>query len=710
MSAESPAACPHCGLATAAGGTYCCYGCELAASIAAEGKERRTELRGVLTFSLLLSMMVMMLSLFLFAEDVYDAGAGAGLVWMRTFYRVLSGVLATPVVVLLGAPLARRALRALAARRLTMDLLIATGAAAAYLISVVALVRGRGGVYFDSATAALLLSTLGRYLEATARASASRVIAPSLQLAAAPVLAAAAASEGGGEFRLMSPAEIVPGMRLRIEVEQVLPVDAVIRGSSDRVEVTLGVLTGSATPVTRHVGDELPAGAVPVSGALECVALRGARASTLERLAELSRSLKDRPSKLQRLADGFATVLVPAVAVLALGTLVVTAMRATLESAVIASLAVVLAACPCTYGVATSLVLWLALRKAMDHGVCIRSAAAIEELAAVTTVAFDKTGTLTRSTIALLGVELSAGAELAEVQGIVATLEAGSRHPVALALARWAGDLAPDAAETIDDRRVVVGCGVAGRDAGGRSVLLGSARWLRDEGAHLPAEADDAADVRVALTRDGDLLARFRIGELARPEARAAVQALAAQGIAALMLTGDSSAGGRAIAEPLGIEARTELSPVDKLACLEPLGKKVAMVGDGVNDAPALASVGPSFAMAGGTGLARGMAQVTLLDEDLRLVPWTLALARRAMQVGWQNMVASTIYNVVFLALAASGSLRPVWAGVSMLTSSLLTLASSLRVNAVADPEGAALGEATIPEVPPLTPLEGAVS
>ena len=689
---SKPAACAHCGLATASAGAYCCYGCELSASISAEGKERRTELHGVITFSLLLSMMVMMLSLFLFAEDVYDAGPEAGLVWMRRFYRVASGVLATPVVLMLGVPLGRRAWRALAARKLTMDLLVVAGALAAYGMSIVAVLRGKGGVYFDSATSALLLSTLGRYLEATARASASRVIGPALRLAAMPVLAAETA---GGAYRRMSPALITPGMRLRIEVEEVLPVDAVIVGDvgdagdagSGGVEVTLGVLTGAAMPVARRVGEELPAGAVPVSGTLDCVALRGARESTLERLAELSRSLRERPSRLQRLADGFAAVLVPAVMLLALGTLVVTAMRSTLESAVIASLAVVLAACPCSYGVATPLVLWLALRKALENGVCIRSAATIEELAAVTTVAFDKTGTLTLPTLAVLDAELSPGAERTDVQGLVAALEAGSRHPVALALGCWA---AGSASVLLADRRVVVGCGVEGRDAAGRKLLLGSGRWLRDQGVTLCSALSDGAELRVALAREGEVLARFEVGEVVRPEARAAVEALSLRGlqIRALMLTGDSEAGARAIAGPLGMEAYAALSPVDKLTRLARFGKHVAMVGDGVNDAPALASVGPSFAMEGGTGLSRGLAQVTLLREDLRLVPWTLVLSRRAIEVGWQNLVASTIYNLVFLALAATGSLRPVWAGLSMLTSSLLTLVSSLRVNAVEAPEG----------------------
>ena len=478
-------------------------------------------------------------------------------------------------------------------------------------------------------------------------------------------------------------------MRLRVEVEEVLPVDAIVvaaPGAPEVVDVTLGVLTGTAAPVARRAGEEVPAGAIPVSGPLEVVALRSARESTLERLAELARSLEDRPTRLQRLADAFAGALVPVVAALALGTLAFTAVHASFDRAVIASLAVVLAACPCTYGVATPLVLWLALRKALEKGVCVRSAAAIEELASVTTVAFDKTGTLTRPDLTVIGADLAEDTDRAEILALVSALEAGSRHPVAQALARWSGGAE---AAGLRDRRLVPGSGVEARDAEGRRVLLGSTGWLVRNGVTVTREGThDAAHVRVALARDGQVLARFAIGEALRPEACHAIATLRAMGIGALMLTGDTEAGARAVAELLGIEARAGLSPEEKLAALAALGKKVAMVGDGLNDAPALAAVGPGFAMEGGAGLARGMARVTLLRSDLGLVPWTLSLARRAMAVGWQNLVASTAYNLVFLALAATGSLRPVWAGLSMLGASLLTLASSLRVSAFPGPAG----------------------
>ena len=166
--------CRHCGLSDASAGDYCCYGCELAAQIAAEGKQRQSELYGVITFSLLLSMIVMMLSLFLFAEDVYGAGADAGLGWMRRVYKVASALLSTPVILLLGIPLAKRAWGSLRERTLSMDLLVLTGAVAAYVLSISALLRNEGGVYFDSATSALVLTTLGRYLEASARALVER--------------------------------------------------------------------------------------------------------------------------------------------------------------------------------------------------------------------------------------------------------------------------------------------------------------------------------------------------------------------------------------------------------------------------------------------------------------------------------------------------------------------------------------------------------
>jgi heavy metal translocating P-type ATPase len=668
----------HCGLAVPASGEYCCYGCELAATLAAEGAQREARTKGALTFSLLLSMAVMMLSLFLYAEDVYGAAPGAGLGWLRQAYRVASAALSAPVMILLGLPLARRAARSARSGQLTMDLLVVTGAFAAFGLSLAGVISRRG-VYFDSATSALLLATLGRYLEATARAKASRMLGPLLELARGPVLA----GPERGELALISPALVAAGMRVRVDVEGVLPVDARLVGGP--VEVNLGVLTGEAVPVTLQVGAEVPAGAVPVSGPMECVALRASRASTLERLAGLARDLHARPSPLKRAADAFAAAIVPIVFTLAIGTFVGWAAAVSIERAAIVALAVVLAACPCTYGVATPLALWLGLRRALEAGVCIRDAKALEALARVNIVAFDKTATLTERDLEVLEVEVSGGATRAEALALAAALDAGSRHPVATALValaarEGAGSVALAAA------RLEVGRGATGVDGEGRALVLGSRRFLREHGVEVASPAALGPDVRVALAREGIVIARFRIGESLRAEAARAIEALRADGVQTLMLTGDTAPGARSVAESLGIPYFAALSPEDKVERVRLLGDRAAMVGDGLNDAPALAGPGPSFAVSGGTDLARCMAQVTLLRPDLRLVPWTLALARRTRSIARRNLGWATAYNGVFLLLAMSGALRPVWAGLSMLTSSLLTLASSLRVSTIALP------------------------
>ncbi|MEZ4299986.1 MAG: heavy metal translocating P-type ATPase [Polyangiaceae bacterium] len=684
--APAEVGCAHCGLAARGGDLYCCYGCELAAQIAREGAEEHGHVRATLLVSLLLSMVVMMLSLFLFSEDVYGASAGEELAWLRTGYRFASGLLATPVVLMLGLPVARRALSSLRRARLSMDLLVSLGAFAAYGISVYSLVAGRHGVYFDSAVSALLLSTLGRYLEARGRAQASSLLGPSLKRSTEPVMVA---REGESAFSEQAPSLVMPGDRLRIDTEEVLPVDArLLTGPAD---VNLGVLTGESVPVVKQAGDELPAGAILVSGAVEVLALRALHDSTLERLSDLAKKLSARPASLQRWADRFAAAMTPLVAVIAMGTLVFHAQRATGEEGVIAALSVVLAACPCTYGVATPLVFWLALRKALSHGALVRNASVLEDLSTVRAVAFDKTGTLTERSLSVSRVKIAPGVTEPEVRALVASLEQGTKHPVGRALEAYASpDVGHVPARTpaLKARKHLAGRGVCGADLEGRPLLLGSPSWLAEMGIDDLGNAEDCARVRVALARDGRTIAWFEVGEALKPEAREAVTALADMGISSFMLTGDATEGAAVAARALGIEAHAGLSAEDKVRALERAGGGVAMVGDGLNDAPALAGSRTSFAVHGGTDLARGMAQVSLLTPDLRLVPWTVALARRSFSIARWNLLGSTAYNLIFLTLAATGMLKPVWAGLSMATSSLLMIASALRVRTFPPPIG----------------------
>jgi Cu2+-exporting ATPase len=661
--------CERCGLPAPGAARFCCYGCELAAELDAGDQGAAERARGALTLCLLLSMFVMMLSLFLYAEDVYGATADQGMARLRQLYRWAAVGLSTPVVVLCGGLLLRRALRELAAGRLTMDLLVSTGGLTAYALSVASTAAGGREVYFDSAVSALLLGTFGRYLEATARAGAGARLGSTLAGPARPV----ERLEGERSVVAVGAAEVRPGDRLRVAQDQALPVDATLVGGP--AELDLALLTGESRPRVAQAGEVVPAGAVPVSGSLECVAVRTARESTLEQLAELSRSLRDRRAGVQRWADRFAAVLSPLVWALAVTAVAYWTAREGVGRGVVVGLAVLLAACPCTYGVAVPLTLWLALRRALEEGVLIRSAETLESLAKVRMVAFDKTGTLTEAVPRLAAVRLEPGAGVSreEALALAAGLAAGSRHPLARAIV----EAAPGTAAPVVGVRSLPGLGVEGRDQEGRPVALGAPGLLRRHGAGV----QDGP--RVLLGREGRVLAELEVEETLRPEAAAAVEALREQGVGSAVLSGDPARGGLGVVSGLGIRAEAGLAPVEKAARLSALAAEhgpTAMVGDGLNDAPALASVGPSFAVRGGSDLARGMAEVALGEADLRLVPWTLALARRAMRVARRGLWAATAYNLLFLSLAATGRLRPVLAGLAMLTSSVLTVAVAQQV------------------------------
>ncbi|MEJ7734312.1 MAG: HAD-IC family P-type ATPase [Polyangiaceae bacterium] len=646
---------------------FCCYGCELAARIQTEAREDHAGLLGTLSFTLVLSMIVMMLSLFLYAEDVFvDAAGDRELAWMRTGYRWASLCLATPVLVLAGGPLLRRALAELSAGRLSMDALIVSGASAAFALSTWHVLGDRGGIYLDSATAALVLATFGRYLEAVARSRASRALGPLLEVSRSSAYRLA----DDGSKRTVAAAEIAVGMRIEVPAEQVVPADLAL--DAEAAEVDLAVLTGESRPVVLARGDTVPAGAVAVGASIVGWALRPAHDSALERLATLARGLTARSSPTLRWADRFATVLVPAAGLLAAATFVYWSLSATLEKGVVTALAVVLVACPCSYAIASPLVHWITLRTAFARGVLVRSPDVLEALAHARTVAFDKTGTLSGTELAVTSEFLAPGMGREEIMGLVCSLEGDATHPIARALRRVAGDATP---APLTSRRYVPGSGALGTDRGGRALVLGRG----PEGT-------------IVLERDGAELARFELAETLRPEAPAAVDELRRQGLRVVILSGDAPDRVARAAEALRVDGSAGLGPTDKLASLRALGDHVVMVGDGLNDVPALAGRATSFTLGEAAPLAKGVAQVTLLEPDLRLVPWTIAKARHAVRLVKWLIAGSTVYNVVFVALAASGALIPVFAGLSMLLSSLIALAFAVGVGTDPRADDAAAG------------------
>ncbi len=647
--------CVHCGLPARQGTRYCCYGCELAAQILCEAEADHAPLKNTLTFSLLLTMSVMMLSLFLYAGDLYEGAEEGGLLWLRAFYRFFSWFLATPVMVLAGLPLTKRAFTDLGRGHLSMSLLIAFGAWAAYGLSVYALVDGRAAIYFDSATAAVVLATLGRYLEATARSKASGLLGSSVDSNPKSVLAH---DEQGRDLGMLSPVELEPGMRIRVPAEAVVPVDMCLQSTG---AFNLAVLSGESQPVTLGPGDAVSAGAVPVSVAAEGVVLRRAKDSALERLGELARGLLEQPSKLFRTADRFASWLTPVVGCVAGASLLYGWATFGLEDGVVRALSVALVACPCAYAIAAPLVHWIAMRRALFAGVVVRRSHVFEKLAALDTVAFDKTGTLTYPHLEVYHLELVGPSSRQQVLSWVHALEQESCHPVGQALLRYATHVRPALLE--GECSVVPGWGVTGKDMEGHTLSLGKDASIGGSG--------------VVFCRDGACLARFSLREQIRKEAYKAISALKQQGIDVLILSGDAERPARLVSEALGVRLQANSGAEDKLRHLFSLGSRAAMVGDGLNDVPSLAGGITGFAMGEGAGLARGVADIVLQKNDLGLVPWTIRFARIVQSRLRYLLAASTLYNIVFLAMAAGGYLKPAWAGLSMMFSSLLTLLAS---------------------------------
>lgn len=650
--------CRHCGLTAPAGADYCCFGCELAAKIREDGEKDHARLYAAFNLSLVLSMVIMMLSLFLYAEDVFDAHGDTELAWMRSAYRVASAILATPVMALAGYPLLQHAWARLSRGYLSMEALIAGGAFAAYGLSLVAVFDGSSAIYFESATAAIVLTTLGRYLEASARSKASKTLGPLLSLSRGPVWI----RRSNGVWSRAAASSVVPGDLLRVPIEETVPADLIL--GTESAEVELGVLTGEPKPQRVLRGAVVPAGAIVLSGppeGIEGVAQNSARESTAEKLALLAKSLSEHPSASMRWADRLARWLTPLVLIVAAGTAIYWSQTQGAEVAVINALAVVLVACPCTYGVVAPLVHWLVLQRALSIGALIRSPEAIERLDRVRTVAFDKTGTLT-SALEVKEMVLAEGADREETLGVVRALEDGSRHPIARALAAFAGEVEP---AELRDRRVLPGAGVSAIDRRGRALSLQASRSGQGD---------------VELLADEAVVARFFIDEQLKPEAQRAIAALAALGLRVVILSGDREDRVARIATALGVPGYGALSPAAKAERLAGLGAGVAMIGDGLNDAPAVAGVSASIAVGGATDLLRGLADVTLDDGDLSKIAPLFELAGRAMRTVRRMIFFSALYNVVFIALAACGTLRPVFAGASMLIASLLALAFAARL------------------------------
>ncbi|HTW55956.1 MAG TPA: heavy metal translocating P-type ATPase [Thermoplasmata archaeon] len=579
----------------------------------------------------------------------------------------LAAALALVVQGYAGSPFYRGAWEALRRRIGNMDLLIAVGTTAAYGESLAALLlpgRLPAVYYFDAAAMIVTLILTGSYLEHLTRVRAGSALA---RLAdSLPTTAAVVGPEGD---RTVPVAELAPGTVVRVAPGARYPVDGVVRAG--RTSADESILTGEPLPVPKSPGDAVLAGAWNREGAVEVEVRRVGGDAFVGQVAALLGEAEMARVPLQRTADRIAAAFVPLVLALALGAAVgwATLGRAPLSVSILIFVTVAITACPCAFGLATPAAILVATGRAAEDGILFRGGDAIARTAQVDRVLLDKTGTLTAATPSVATISPCAGASGPEVLGLAAGLSTGVDHPLATSVRRRAAEerCAP---VPFDERTVDPGRGVRGR-SGGRSVAFLSVETARGEGADLAplaawwARVTAAGESGSVVLVDGRPVGGISFRADLSPGAPAAIASLRALGVDVEMVTGDAPAPARAVADAVGIAVvHAGVDPAGKVAVVDAArrtGHRVAFVGDGINDAAALAAADVGMAIGSGTDVAREAGQVLLVRSDLRGVPAAIALARRTVARVGENLRWAIGYNAVLLPVA--GGLLVPWLG-----------------------------------------------
>ncbi len=590
--------------------------------------------------------------------------------------------LAAPVQFLGGGRFARAGIKALRGGAGTMDLLVALGTWAAFLLSVADFFAGgEKPLYFEASGAVITLVLLGRWLEAGARRHAADAIAGlgALRPERARVLRDGIETEVPlGRVAVGDLVVIRPGERI--------PVDGIVREGDGDVDES--VITGESVFAQKAVGDAVVGGALNGDARLVVEVSAIGAETVLARMARAVEAAQAGKPPIQRLADRVSAVFVPVVLVVAALTAAGWLFSgARVSEATINAVSVLVIACPCALGLATPMAIMVGTGMAARRGILIRDATALERAHAVTTVVFDKTGTLTAGAPRLTDLFPAPGATRETVLSLAAALQSGSEHPLARAVLDAAG---PGKVSPASDIRALPGRGVSGI-VGGVSLLLGSTRLLEEAGGvagGLASDADrlarDGRTIAWLATGTGEVLGLFGFSDVMRPGAANAVALLRAMGLRTLLLSGDSAAATSHVAAAVGVDAwDAGVPPVGKASRLQQLratGAVVAMVGDGVNDAPALAAADVGLAMGSGTDVAMDAAGITLMRPDLERVAEAIDLSRRTWRKLREGLFWAMAYNVVGIPLAAFGLLSPMLAGGAMALSSLSVVLNALSL------------------------------
>jgi Cu+-exporting ATPase len=613
-----------------------------------------------------------------------------GIDWMLS--PTVQLLLATPVQFWLGARFYRNGWHAARALQGNMDLLVAIGTSSAYFLSIYLMWQhaqhaGHGEhaphLYFEASAFVITLVLLGKWLEARSKRQATDAIR-----ALNALRPDVARVRRGGTDMEVPIATVVIGDVVVVRPGERIPVDGNILEGRSHVDESL--ITGESLPVSRAEGDKLTGGSVNLEGLVVVATTAIGAETTLSRIVRMVENAQAAKAPIQKLVDQVSAVFVPAVLVIALVTFLAWGLtNGHWEQALLNAVAVLVIACPCALGLATPAAIIVGTGMAARHGILIKDAEALEVAHAVTVVAFDKTGTLTEGKPVVVAIRAAAGSEN-EVLRLAAGLQQGSSHPLAHAV------MAEAATRQLAVPAVIEAGALAGRGVQGRleqhEYLLGSSRLMDELGAPMGALADEARQleeqgrtVSWLARRDGEsavVAGLLAFGDTVKANARDTIARLHAQGIRTVMLTGDNEGSARAIGALLGVQdIRAGILPGQKaevIASLRQQGAVVAMVGDGINDAPALAAADVGIAMSNGTDVAIEAAGITLMGSNAGLVPAALSISRRTYAKIRQNLFWAFIYNVIGIPLAAFGLLNPVVAGAAMAFSSVSVISNAL--------------------------------